>query len=182
MRCNTYACNTHLDLCTPHSNNLEKLTNYVLEQVKTRCKEFLDENKYMNVANSSKDKILKDRFNFKNEILVLEKKLKDIDKIIDNLFEDEDFTRLYSKQIEMRKDTNERIKSLQKQIENKDSSVDINKLVKDFVELKEITRTMMVSLIDRIEVSEVNKIKIYYKFNILNMIKLNDEEKIINVG
>lgn len=190
VRCNTYACNTHLHLCTPHSNNLEKLTNYVLEQVKTRCKEFLDENKYMNVANSSKDKILKDRFNFKNEILVLEKKLKVIDKIIDKLyedkckglFEDEDFTRLYSKQIEMRKDTNERIKFLQKQIENKDSSVDINKLVKDFVELKEITRTMMVSLIDRIEVSEDKEITIYYKFNILNMRKLNDEEELINVG
>lgn len=152
VRCNTYACNTHLHLCTPHSNNLEKLTNYVLEQVKTRCKEFLDENKYMNVANSSKDKILKDRFNFKNEILVLEKKLKNIDKIIDKLyedkckglFEDEDFTRFYSNQIEMRKDTNERIKCLQKQIENEDSSVDINKLVKDFVNMKEITRTMLV--------------------------------------
>lgn len=75
----------------------------------------------MQVANSSKDKILKDRFNFKNEILVLEKKLKDI------------------------------------------------------------TRTMMVSLIDRIEVSEDKKITIYYKFNILNMRKLNDEEKIIIV-
>ena len=190
VRCNTYACNTHLHLCTPHSNNLEKLTNYVIEQIKTRCNEFLDENKYMQVANSSKDRILKDRFNFKNEILVLEKKLKDIDKMIDKLyedkckglFEDEDFTRLYSKQTEMRKDTTERIKCLQKQIENEDSSVDINKLVKDFVELKEITRTMMVSLIDRIEVSEDKEITIYYKFNILNMRKLNDEEKLINVG
>ena len=190
VRCNTYACNTHLHLCTPHSNNLEKLTNYVIEQIKTRCNEFLDENKYMQVANSSKDRILKDRFNYKNEILVLEKKLKDIDKMIDKLyedkckglFEDEDFTRLYSKQTEMRKDTTERIKCLQKQIENEDSSVDINKLVKDFVELKEITRTMMVSLIDRIEVSEDKEITIYYKFNILNMRKLNDEEELINVG
>ena len=190
VRCNTYACNTHLHLCTPHSNNLEKLTNYVIEQIKTRCNEFLDENKYMQVANSSKDKILKDRFNFKNEILVLEKKLKDIDKMIDKLyedkckglFEDEDFTRLYSKQIEMRKDTTERIKCLQEQMEKEDSSVDINKLVKDFVELKEITRTMMVSLIDRIEVSEDKEITIYYKFNILNMRKLNDEEELINVG
>ena len=190
VRCNTYACNTHLHLCTPHSNNLEKLTNYVLEQVKARCREFLDENKYMNVANSSKDTILKDRLNFKNEILVLEKKLKDIDKIIDKLyedkckglFEDEDFTRLYSKQIEIRKDTNERIKYLQKQIENEDSSVDINKLVKDFVELKEITRTMLVSLVDRIDVSEDKEITIYYKFNILNIRKLNDEEELINVG
>jgi hypothetical protein len=185
VRCNTYACNTHLHLCTPHSNNLEKLTNYVLEQVKARCREFLDENKYMNVANSSKDTILKDRLNFKNEILVLEKKLKDIDKIIDKLYEDkckglfqdEDFTRLYSKQTEMRKDINDRIKCLQKQIENEDSSVDINKLVKDFVELKEITRTMLVSLIDRVEVSEDKEITIYYKFNILNMRSADNELK-----
>ena len=187
VRCNTYACNTHLHLCTPHSNNLEKLTNYVLEQVKARCRDFLDENKYMNVANSSKDTILKDRLNFKNEILVLEKKLKDIEKIIDKLYEDkckglfqdEDFTRLYSKQTEMRKDINDRIKCLQKQIENEDSSVDINKLVKDFVELKEITRTMLVSLVDRIEVSEDKEITIYYKFNILNM---ENENKLKNVG
>lgn len=190
VRCNTYACNTHLHLCTPHSNNLEKLTNYVLEQIKIRCREFLDENKYMQIANSSKDKILKDRFNFKNEIKVLEKKLKDIDKIIDKLyedkckglFEDEDFTRLYSKQTELRKGTAERIKSLEEQLEREDSSVDINKLVKDFVELKEITRTMMVSLIDRIEVSEDKEITIYYKFNILNIRKLDDENEIINVG
>ena len=162
----------------------------MLEQVKARCREFLDENKYMNVANSSKDTILKDRLNFKNEILVLEKKLKDIDKIIDKLYEDkckglfqdEDFTRLYSKQTEMRKDINDRIKRLQKQIENEDSSVDINKLVKDFVNLKEITRTMLVSLVDRIEVSEDKEITIYYKFNILNMRKLNDDEELINVG
>ena len=144
----------------------------------------------MNVANSSKDTILKDRLDFKNEILVLEKKLKDIDKIIDKLYEDkckglfqdEDFTRLYSKQTEMRKDINDRIKCLQKQIENEDSSVDINKLVKDFVELKEITRTMLVSLVDRIEISEDKEITIYYKFNILNIRKLNDEEELINVG
>ncbi len=190
VRCNTYACNTHLHLCTPHSNNLEKLTNYVLEQIKTRCNEFLDENKYMQVANSSKDKILKDRFNFQNEIKVLEKKLKDIGKIIDKLyedkckglFEDEDFSRIYSKQTELRKETTERIKYLEKQLEREDSSVDINKLVKDFVELKEITRTMMVSLIDRIEVSEDKEITIYYKFNILNIRKLDDENELINVG
>lgn len=189
-RCNTYAGNTHLHLCSPHSNNLEKLTNYVLEQIKDRCNEFLDETKYMQVANSSKDQILKDRFNYKNEIFVLEKKLKEIDKVIDKLYEDkckdlfeeEDFARLYSKQTEMRKETHERIKYLKKQIEKEDSTVDINEIVKNFVELNDITRAMMVSLIDRIEVSEDKEITIYYKFNILNTIKINNEDEIINAG
>ena len=35
--------------------------------------------------------------------------------------------------------------------------------------MKEITRTMLVSLVDKIEVSENKEITIYYKFNILNM-------------
>ena len=88
LRCNTYATNTHLGLCTPHSNNLEKVTNFVIEQIKKRCKEFLSEEKYTKIAKTSKDKIIKDKFNVKNEILILEKKIKDINKRIDKLYED----------------------------------------------------------------------------------------------
>lgn len=145
LRCNTYAINTHLGLCTPHSNNLEKVTDLVIEQIKKRCKEFLNEEKYTKIANTSKDKIIKDKFNVKNEILILEKKVKDINKRIDKLyedkynglFEDEDFTRLYSKQIESRKQAEERIKQLQELEEKEDSSIDINKFVNDFVDMKE---------------------------------------------
>lgn len=46
-----------MGLCTPHSNNLEKVTDFVIEQIKSRCKEFLDEEKYSNLVNTSKDKI-----------------------------------------------------------------------------------------------------------------------------
>ncbi len=188
LRCNTYASNTQLGLCTPHSNNLEKVTDFVIEQIKKRCREFLNEEKYTKIANTSKDKIIKDRFNVKNEILILEKKVKDINKRIDKLyedkynglFEDEDFTRLYSKQIENRKQAEERIKQLQELEEKEDSSIDINKLVSDFVNMKEITRTMLVSLVDKIEISENKEITIHYKFNILNM--GNEDNKLQNVG
>lgn len=186
LRCNTYACNTHLGLCTPHSNNLEKVTDFVIEQIKKRCREFLDEGKYTKIASTSKDKIMKDKFNIKNEILILEKKIKDINKRIDKLyedkynglFEDTDFTRLYTKQIESRKQAEQRIKQLREMEEKEDSSVDINKLVSDFVYMKEITRTMLVSLIDKIEISENKEITIYYKFNILNMRKVDNLEQV----
>lgn len=130
---------------------------------------------------------MKNQYNVKNEILILEKKIKDINKKIDKLFEDkysglfeEDFTRIYARQIETRKDTEERIKQLKTMEEKEDSSVDINKLVKDFVNMKEITRTMLVSLVDKMEISENKEITIYYKFNILNMRKL--ENKLENVS
>ena len=177
-----------LGLCTPHSNNLEKVTDFVIEQIKSRCREFLDEEKYSNLANTSKDKIIKNKYNVKNEILILEKKIKDINKRIDKLyedkynglFEDEDFSRLYSRQIESRKQAEERIKQLKELEEKEDSSVDIDKLVKDFVNMEEITRTMLVSLVDKIEISENKEITIYYKFNILNMRKL--ENRLENVS
>lgn len=101
----------------------------------------LSEEKYTTIAKTSKDKIIKDKFNVKNEILILEKKIKDINKRIDKLyedkynglFEDEDFSRLYSRQIESRKQAEERIKQLKELEEKEDLSVDIDKLVKDFV-------------------------------------------------
>ena len=149
----------------------------VIEQIKKRCKDFLNEEKYAKLANTSKDKIIKDKFNVKNEILILEKKIKDINKRIDKLyedkynglFEDEDFSRLYSKQIESRKQSEERIKQLKELEEKEDSSVDIDKLVKDFVNMEEITRTMLVSLVDKIEISENKEI---FPFTLPNSSKM----------
>ena len=46
--------------------------------------------------------------------------------------------------------------------------------------MEEITRTMLVSLVDRIEISESKEITIYYKFNILNM--ENQENELKNVS
>ncbi|MBS5864353.1 MAG: hypothetical protein KIC54_06680 [Clostridium sp.] len=43
----------------------------------------MKEEKYTKLANTSKDKVIKDRFNVKNEILILEKKIKDINNRID---------------------------------------------------------------------------------------------------
>ena len=46
--------------------------------------------------------------------------------------------------------------------------------------MKEITRTILISLVNKIEISENKEITIYYKFNILN--KCKKDKKIQNVG
>ena len=190
LRCNTYATNTHLELCTPHSNNLEKVTNVVIEQIRNRCKQFLDEEQYQKLATTTKDKILENKFNIRGEILVLEKKIREINNRIDSiyedkykgLFEDEDFTRLYTKNLEDRKALEERIEQLKQKEQKEDKQVDIKQLVTDFVNMKEITRTMLVSLVDRIEISQEKEITIYYKFNILNVAEVKDNENLASVG
>ena len=177
LRCNTYVSNTHLGLCTPHSNNLEKTTNIIIEQIKQRCKQFLDEKKYKQLADSFQSKIFDNKYNIKGEILVLEKKIKEINNKIDQIYEDkyngiikgEDFIRVSTKYAENRKTLEERINQLNQLEEKEETKVDIGQLFKDFTEMKEITRTMIVSLIDKIEISQNKEITIHYKFNILNV-------------
>ena len=181
LRCNTYASNTKLGLCTPHSNNLEKTTSIIIEQIKQRCRQFIDEEKYYKLAIKSKEKILNTRYNIKSEILVLEKKVRDLNNKIDQLYDDkyngviqsDDFVRLSTKYAENRKALEERIKQLETRTEQEETQVDIGRIVKDFVNMKEITRTMLVSLIEKIEISENKEITIYYRFNILNMVENN---------
>lgn len=187
LRCNTYACNTHLGLCTPHSNNYEKLQEAVLTQIKKRCMEFLQEEKYQQIANKSKDKFLNSKFSYKNQILLQEKKLEETNIIIDKLYkekclgkvQEEDFTRMYVLYTEERKAIKERIERLKQEEEESKTpkKVDIMKIVKEFVSFKEITREMIVALVDRIEITENKEITIYYKFNILNVAELKDQDQ-----
>lgn len=44
-KCNTYSVNTHLHLCTPHNNQLNNLTEAILNNIKETCKIFLQQEK-----------------------------------------------------------------------------------------------------------------------------------------
>jgi hypothetical protein len=190
LRCNTYANNTSLGLCTPHSNNLETATNMIIDQIKNRCMQFLNEEQYHKLAEGAKNKILDIKYNIKGEILVLEKKINEINNRIDSIYEDkyngilknDDFIRLSTKYTESRKSLEERVKQLEQIEAKEETQIDIGQLVKDFVEMKEITRTMLISLVDRIEMSQNKEITIYYKFNILNMTEIQNEDNIISVS
>ena len=52
---------------------------------------------------------------------------------------------------------------LEKESEETSHEVDLKKLVTDFMKMENVTREMIVSLVDKITVSEDKKIKIYYK-------------------
>ena len=185
LRCNTYATATHLKLCTSHNNNLEKVTNIILETIKERCKNFLEESKYMNIASTTKNNLLCRKNMLKNEILSLEKRLNDINNKIDKLYDDkcsgllneEDFFRIYQRSNEQKMILTQKINDLKEDEEKETDGIDIYKIVANFVKQKEITREMLVSLVDKIELSEDKEITIYYKFNALNMNMVKNDNK-----
>lgn len=184
LRCNTYATNTQLGLCTPHSNNLEKLTQAVLKQIKSRCMEFLQEERYQRLANKSQNQ-LSNKFSLENQVLLLERKINQTNDNIDKLcklkcqgdVEEEDYARMYKYYIEERKAFKQQIENLKNQAQKKETSVDMTEIVKEFVSFKEVTREMLVSLVDRIEISQDKQITIYYKFSILNIAELQDQQQ-----
>ena len=92
--------------------------------VKQRCQEYLEENKFESLAQNTKDKIEAQKNLAKNEIKILEKKI-----IIFNykiyyyklsvLITENDFERIYAKNIELRNSLEIQIEELQKESEGK---------------------------------------------------------------
>lgn len=175
LHCNTYSSVPNLKLCTPHSNNLEKVTQIVLETVKARCKEYLREEKFESLAKNTKNQFEKRRNSIQNEIKTLETKVKGLNEKIDRIYEDKisgniteiDFQRIYKKNLEMREDLEKQIEQL-KNVNIEEKQVDLKKIVKEFVKMKNIDRTALVQLVDRVEISQDKEITIYYKFRELN--------------
>ncbi|MGN1327253.1 MAG: recombinase family protein [Clostridia bacterium] len=176
LRCNTYASMTRLKLCTPHSNNCEKLTNEVIKTIKARCKKYLKEEELFQLAKKVKDSNTYKKNLIQNQIATAQGKVELMNKKIDQLYEDklngiinvDDFERMYTSTLDRKKELEELVLELQKQKEETSHEVDLKKEVSDFIRARKITREMIVSLVDRITVSESKEIKIYYKFSILN--------------
>ncbi|MDO5556633.1 MAG: recombinase family protein [Clostridia bacterium] len=177
VRCNTYATATSLKLCTPHSNNLEKLTEEILKLIRERCKEYLEANKYIGSAKQTEKEFNNRKNMIKSQITLMNKKLEDLNSKIDKIYDDkyngiikdEDFNRIYNRALENRDNLLLNIGKLKQFEKEEDKVEDILPIVKDFVKMQNITRTMLVSLVDKIQVSQDKKVTVYYKFNSLNM-------------
>lgn len=149
LRCNTYASVPSLKLCTPHSNNLEKVTEIVLETVKARCREYLKEEKFESLAKRTKNQFEKRRNSIQNEIKILERKVKGLNEKIDRIYEDKisgKITENMEKQIEQLKNSN-----------TEEKQVDLKKIVKEFVKMKNIDRTALVQLVTELRFLKIKK-------------------------
>ncbi len=181
FRCNTYACNAHLKLCTPHSSNLEKTTNIIIDMIKQKCKDILDEDRYMKLAQN------REALNLRNEITILQKNIIDINRRVDKLYEDkykgvfddDDFIRLYMNLKNDRVFSEERIEQLRKREQKQESTDEIKKVLKEFLECEEITKSHLISLVEKIEINEQKKITIQYKYGLLNQIIKDSLEDVI---
>lgn len=170
FRCNTYASNPRYHLCTPHSSNLEKTTDLVLKQIKEKCREILEQDRFIKIAQN------KEALGINNEIIISEKNIIEINKKIDKLytdkfkgvFDDDDFQRIYSNLKQERSETEKKLENLKRRAQKQESADEIKKAIEKFYKAKEVTKLDLISLVDKVEITEDKKITIHYKYNVLN--------------
>ncbi len=177
--CRTYQRFTEYQKCTCHCVKVETVTNAVIEQVRIVCNNFLSK---LNMAeiNDETQKILQaEKRRQEKDVTDLKYKLKIVENKIDRIYDDklsgeiddEIFQRFYKKLKEEQSILTEKILTL-KDSDDKDIELNIEnvkELVTRFLNAEEYSRELLVSLIERIELTENKEILIYFRFKELEV-------------
>lgn len=178
--CTYYLSHSKFGLCTPHSNNYDKLEKLVLENICEMCKKYVDTSNFQNKIenanrrNDEKNKLV-------SNINKIDNKIKTNLNYIDKIYEDklkgdidlEMFNRTtikYKEEIEVFQGQK---KKLEQELSNIDSDSgkkkekDILNKINEFLSFKKPNRSLLVNLIDKIYISEDKTIEICYKFKVL---------------
>ena len=177
--CTYYISHSKFGLCTPHSNNYDKLEQKVLHHLKKMCERYVDSSLFKDKVeqacqrNNLKVKIQK-------EINSLDLKIDSNLSFIDKVYEDklkgnidiEMFSRLtikYKQEIEAWKNSKIALELELIKIKKKDEDMnreEILKKIDEYLSFEKPNRNLLVNFIDKILISEDKTVEIYYKFKL----------------
>ena len=172
--CNYYRTYMKEHLCTAHSNNYDKLEEFILDSLREVCLKYLDKSKVRDsVINNFKNNNVNSN---EKEIEVLSKDINQINDNLDNIYIDKlnktitenQFNRVKSK-LELELD-----RKITRLNELKNDNIDginqdkinqkIEKYINKFLSMKNPSRELIISLIDRIDIYEDKRINIKFSF------------------
>lgn len=175
--CRTYQRFTKARVCTCHAIKEEVVTNAVLSKINEVCRQYLNESELSTVAERAL-KELDTKRQTEAEISTLGGKIDALGKKLDlmyvdklsGLLEEDVFLRIYAKIKEERLALEEKRKHLMESQKRtpEEKREEIEALVKRFVAGAEHNRELLVSLIDRVELSEDKEIFIRFRFRHLD--------------
>ena len=172
--CNYYRTYMKEHLCTAHSNNYDKLEEFILNNLREVCLKYLDKNKVRDsVINNYKNNNVNSN---KKEIEVLSKDINQINDNLDNIYIDklnktiteDQFNRVKSKlELELdRKITrlNELKSDNINEMDQDKFNQKIEKYINKFLSMENPSRELIANLIDRIDIYEDKRINIKVSF------------------
>ena len=172
--CRTYQRFTKDSKCTCHCAKVEDVTKAVIEQVRNVCKQYLkciNINELLTKAELQLHEELKKRdkdlSTLRNELSKIREKIVNaLDAKVSYKIDNDIFESFYQKCLNEQNNISRKITELEKS-GNEIPSFDekrINELVERFIETKEPSRELLVSLIDKVELTKDKEVIIFFKF------------------
>lgn len=176
--CRTYQRFTKAGVCSCHSIKEQVVTEAVLAKVREVCEAYLDPNKLQPIAADAVEKARKAE-NHEAEIQSIQNKIDSLTANLDKMYMDRltgllaeaDFERIYQRVKMDRTSLEEKLKELESQKESPGSTEDrARELVQQFLDSAYTSRELLVSLIERVELTEDKQIIIKFRFRELEAI------------
>ena len=176
--CRTYQRFTKAGICTCHSIKEETVNEAVLAKVREVCQAYLNPDRLRSIAKETVENADRES-NCKAEIQALQSKITALSTNLDQMYLDrlsgllseEDFQRIYQKVKMDRAVLENRLKGFEEQIRQPVNTEEkARALVKQFLDSALTSRELLVSLIERIELTEDKQIIIQFRFRELEAI------------
>ena len=176
--CRTYQRFTKAGVCSCHSIKEQVVTEAVLAKVREVCEAYLNPNKLQPIAADAVEKARKAE-NHEAEIQSIQNKIDSLTANLDKMYMDRltgllaeaDFERIYQRVKMDRTSLEEKLKELESQKESPVSTEDrARELVQQFLDSAYTSRELLVSLIERVELTENKQIIIKFRFRELEAI------------
>ena len=170
--CRTYQRFTKAGVCTCHSIKEETVNEAVLAKVREVCQAYLNPDRLRPIAEEAVENASKES-SCEAEMQALQSKITALTTNLDQMYMDrlngllseEDFQRIYQKVKMDRTVLEDRLKSLQEQAKQPVNTEEKAKaLVKQFLDSALTSRELLVSLIERVELTEDKEVIIKFRF------------------
>ena len=170
--CRTYQRFTKAGVCTCHSIKEETVNEAVLAKVREVCRAYLKPDRLRPIAKEAVEAASK-AASCEAEMQALQSKITALTTNLDQMYMDrlngllseEDFQRIYQKVKMDRTVLEDRLKSMQEQVKQPVNTEEKAKaLVKQFLDSALTSRELLVSLIERVELTEDKEVIIKFRF------------------
>lgn len=173
--CRTYQRFTKSGVCSCHYIKEKTVTDAVLTKVREVCQTYLNPGELLPVAEKAVTEAQKQR-NRESEAMALQSRIDSLTVNLDKMYMDKlsgllsepDFERIYQKVKAERTVLEEKLKAIEKPVCPPKREEDLaRELVRRFIDTAETNRELLVSLIERVELTEDKQIIIKFRFRAL---------------
>lgn len=177
--CRTYQRFTKNSACTCHSARADVITDTVLQHVQKICRHYIKQLDLTNLTKQANQKLQEEKRKQGKDLASIKKELELVQRKIDEAYEDklngiinkETYLRVYEKLKKERSSLEQKLSTFKGNENQFQYNTEmVKEAVNNFLNAEEYSRALLISLIERIELTENKELLIYFKFKELDIL------------